>query len=409
MTDRKLRAALVSTDPDFEYQVRTYLADPEAGVELVLELPVRFSAFDETLVERLRTEAPEIAIVDLSDDPELGIKFIQFLNDTTTMRVIAAGPTLEPELLLRAMRAGIGDYLLKPVTLDVLREALDRASAQLGRLNERKQKPGVIYSFFSSKGGSGATTLAANFAIMLRRFTGKRTLLVDLDLELGEAALALGVQPRFNFVDLVQNFHRMDAGLLASYIEQHESGVHLLSAPFQPERAEVVAPDQIRKILQYLKQRYDYVVLDTPKSFAATTFAAIDQSDQVFVVANLDLPSLRNIQRSLPMLKRALPRGEDQIRLVVNRYKDDLGISLDDVEKSVGLKVYKTVANDFETVIDSINRGKPVVLNGKSPYSQDVKALVAQVTGLRPERSNGRGGVMGRMMGRWRNRPEGKA
>jgi DNA-binding NarL/FixJ family response regulator len=150
MTDRKLRAALVSTDPDFEYQVRTYLADPEAGVELVLELPVRFSAFDETLVERLRTEAPEIAIVDLSDDPELGIKFIQFLSDTTMMRVIAAGPTLEPELLLRAMRAGIGDYLLKPVTLDVLREALDRASAQLGRLNERKQKPGVFYCVCSS-------------------------------------------------------------------------------------------------------------------------------------------------------------------------------------------------------------------------------------------------------------------
>ncbi len=404
MNDRRLRAALISTDPAFQDQVRHLLADPESGVELVLEFPVSFSSFDQNQVEHLRTQAPDIAIVDLEDDPDLGIKFVQFLSDTSTFRVIAAGPTLEPELLLAAMRAGIGDYLPKPATHEAWSEALERVSAQLGRQTERARKPGKIYTFFSSKGGSGSTTVAANAAIALHRLTGKRTLLVDLDLELGEVALVLGIQPRFNFVDLVQNFHRMDSGLLASYIEQHESGVHLLSAPFHPERAEVVSPEQIRTILQFLRQHYDYLVVDTPKSFSAMTFASIDQSDQIFVVANLDLPSLRNIQRALPMLKRALPRGEEQIRLIVNRYKDDLDISLHDVEKTLGLPVYRTLANDFEAVIDSINRGRPVVLNGKSLYAQDIKALVAQMTGLRPQDEHAGKGVMGRMMGRLRSR-----
>ena len=408
MTDRRLRAALISTDPGFQDQVRHLLADPESGVELALEFPVKFTSFDETQVEHLRRQAPEIAIVDLEDDPDLGIKFVQFLNDTSSLRVIAAGPALEPQLLLQAMRAGIGDYLPKPVTPDALKEAVERIAVQLGRQDARVRKPGQIFTFFSSKGGSGSTTVAANTAIVLRRLTGKRVLLVDLDLELGEVALALGIQPRFNFVDLVQNFHRMDSGLLASYIEQHESGVHLLSAPFHPERAEVVTPEEIRRILHFLRQHYDYLLVDTPKSFSAMTFAAIDQSDQVFVVANLDLPSLRNIQRGLPMLRRALPKGEEQIRLVVNRYKDDLDISLHDVEKTLGLKVYKTLANDFEAVIDSINRGKPVVLNGKSPYAQDIKVMAAQITGLRSEDDDQKKGVMGRVMGRFRSRSEGK-
>jgi pilus assembly protein CpaE len=408
MTDQRLRAALISTDPGFQDQVRHHLADPESGVELALEFPVGFNEFDETQVEHLRKAIPDIVVVDLQDDPDLGIKFVQFLNDTSSFRVIAVGPELAPQLLLAAMRAGIGDYLPKPVTHEAMAEALERLAGQLGRQSERTRKPGKIYTFFSSKGGSGSTTVATNTAIVLHRLTGKRTLLVDLDLELGEVALVLGIQPRFNFVDLVQNFHRMDSGLLASYIEQHESGVHLLSAPFHPERAEVVSPEQIRKILQFLRQHYDYLVVDTPKSFSAMTFAAIDQSDQIFVVANLDLPSLRNIQRGLPMLKRALPRGEEQIRLVVNRYEDDSDITLHDVERTLGLKVYRTLSNDFAAVIDSINRGKPLVLNGKSPYSQDIKSLAAQVTGLRPQDDRDSKGVMGRVMGRFRSKTEGK-
>jgi len=406
MNERSLRAALISTDPGFSDHVRTALARSELGVVLALESPVRFAKFDEEHVSALRQLGPEIVIVDLSDDPDLGVKFIQFISENAgNQKVIAAGPDLVPELLLAAVRAGISDYLPKPVSVEALADAVQRAGQQLGRATERTRAPGQLFAFFSSKGGSGSTTIATNTAIVLHRLTNKRTLLVDLDLELGEVSLLLGVQPRFNFVDLVQNFHRMDSGLLASYIEQHSSGVHLLSAPFHPERAEVVSGDEIRRILHFLRQHYDYVIVDTPKSFSPATLAAVDQSDLVFLVANLDLPSLRNIQRGLPMLRRILQRGEEQLRLVVNRYQADGDISLEDVSRTLGLKVFWTVSNDYVAVVESINTGKPIVLNGNSSYTRDIKALGAQIAGLKHDGA-GRG-VVGRLMGKFR-RSEGK-
>jgi pilus assembly protein CpaE len=227
--------------------------------------------------------------------------------------------------------------------------------------------------------------------VVLHRVTGKRTLLVDLDLELGEIALLLGVQPRFNFVDMVQNFHRMDAELLASYIERHSCGVHLLSAPYHPDKAEVVTGDEIRRILQFLRKHYDYVVVDTSKSFSPATLAAIEQADLAFIVTNVDLASLRNLQRGLPLLKKMLGRGDDHIRLVVNRYHSDNDITLDDVARTLGMPVFRTLSNDYEGVSRSITTGKPIVLNGNSKFSQDMKALGAQVAGLGGKKA-GQGG-----------------
>jgi len=194
---------------------------------------------------------PELVILDIEEAPDLGIKFAQFMSESVPgVRFIAAGPLLQPEHMLTAMRAGVVDYLPKPVTGEAMRASLDRIRAALGHGGKDggPKQPGKLYAFYSAKGGAGTTTTATNFAVVLHRVTGKKTLLVDLDLELGEIALLLGVQPRFNFVDMVQNFHRMDAELLASYIERHSCGVHLLSAPYQPDKAEVVTGEEIRRV-----------------------------------------------------------------------------------------------------------------------------------------------------------------
>jgi Flp pilus assembly CpaE family ATPase len=131
------------------------------------------------------------------------------------------------DLLLQAIRAGLAEFLVKPLSPEALSEALARLQPRM-RL-EHEDTTGSLartVAFFSAKGGSGASTAVTNLAIELHRITGKRTLLVDLDAELGEISLLLGTQPQFNFTDLIQNLHRMDANLLGSYIEQHSSGVH---------------------------------------------------------------------------------------------------------------------------------------------------------------------------------------
>jgi len=197
------------------------------------------------------------------------------------------------------------------------------------------------------------------------------------------------VEPRFSFVDLVRNFHRVDAGLLASYIERHDSGVELLSAPFHPAKAETVTGDQIRQILHFLKQHYDWVVVDTSKSFTPPTLATFEQADSVFLVTNVDLPSLRNITRCLPLLERmGQVKSDDWLRIVVNRYQQSDPITLKEIEKTLGIPVYWTLANDYESVMNSINSGKPVVLSEKSAFARDMKAFVTDVSGTAPSKDS---------------------
>jgi len=379
------RAALVSTDSQFRDLVRHVLTGPDRPIAVELEITVPFDAMGEQQLQSIRVQAPELILLDVEDAPHLALKFAQFLIDQNpALAFIAVGPTLTSDQLLTAMRAGVTEYLPKPVDPDDLRGAAMRAAQKLRKATgEHQRTAGRILAFFSPKGGGGSTTLATNLAMVVHRTTQKRTLLVDLDLEMGESALVLGIQPRFNFIDFVENFRRMDAGLLASYIERHESGVHLLSAPFQPEKAEAVTADQIRRILSFLRQHYDYIIVDTPRSFAPPILAVFEQADQVFIVSTVDLPSLRNIQRGYPLLKRVLTGHADQVRLVLNRYDPNDSISPSDVERSLGLKVYWKVSNDYEAVMGSVNSGKPIVLNGgKSNYTNDVKGLAAAVTGV---------------------------
>ena len=397
-----LRSAIVSNDAALRNAIKQVVQGSDRGVTVEAEIAVPLTSFGDEQLRTLRNANPDLVFLDLESDPGLGTKLVQFLAESNPgQKFIALGPLLSPELFMAAMRAGVTDYLQKPVDQKELAGALDRVAHKVGWASGAKtRQPGLIYSFFSPKGGSGSTTVATNTAVMLHRLTGKRTLLLDLDLELGEAALFLGVQARFNFIDLVQNFHRLDAGLLQSYIEKHESGIELLSAPYHPEKAETVSADQIRRILQFLRQHYDYIVVDTSKSFSPDTLATFEQSDLVFLVSSADLPSLRNIQRGLPMMKRMLVKGQDQVRLVVNRYNPRDAISLDDIHKALGIPVYWTLSNDYEAVVRSVNSGKPIVLDGSSRYGKDLKAFAAGVAGLQAARSNGNG--FRRLLGRFR-------
>ncbi len=384
MPETTIRTAVISTDAAFRSTVRDVVPGPDIGVTLASEISAPFAQMGEQELQTLRHSEPDLIILDLEDDPELGVKFAQFIAETRPCRFLVVGPNLSPDLLLETMRAGAIDYMVKPVPPEVLLGAVERFANRMGRTGtERPRQPGVTYAFASAKGGSGSTTVVTNLAISLHQLTGKKTLLVDLELELGEVALFLGVQPRFNFVDLVQNFHRMDAGLLASFIERHPSGVHLLSAPYHPDRAEAVSADQIRRIMNFLRQHYDFILVDTSKSLSPATLAVFEQSDLVFVVTSADLPSVRNIQRGLPLIRRALVGGEQQIRIIVNRYHGAEAISLKDIERTLGLKVYHTLSNDYDAVITSINSGKPLILNSTSKYAKDLKALGSQVSGLR--------------------------
>jgi pilus assembly protein CpaE len=406
MTPRRpLRAVLITQDPSVRGAITSFVRDSGGGLAVVLDLDVSLSGFTGAQFKAVEQAAPALVFVDFDGAPDLGVSLARDLaRANESLLPVGIGDALSSDLLLQAIRAGLAEFLVKPLQPDSLLEAVDRLAPRLKAGTEEGATLARTLAFFSAKGGSGSSTVVTNLAIEIRRATGQRTLVVDLDAELGEVSLLLGVQPQFNLVDLVQNFHRMDAELLSSYIEQHSSGVHLLSAPFHPERAATMSPDDIRQVLLYLRGQYDWVLLDMSKSFSPESLAAFEQSDEVFLVATVDLPSLRNIQRALPLLKRVMPRGMDQIHLIINRYDAANEISLKDVERSLGLKIYLTLANDYEPVIRSINSGKPVVLNDpKCAYARDIRSLGSRISGsaASPETS-GEDGILERFASRFR-------
>lgn len=382
-----LRAAVISPNASQLELVETAVRDSGRGlVDLAVRIPMSVDALDDQALGQLRNPPVGLLFLDLGTAPELSIRFAQYLSDLHPgQRIVAFGAGLDPELMMRAVRAGMVDFLTTPVEAQALEASIRRVVAQLsGPATTGPQQPGKIFAFLGAKGGAGTTLVASNVAVALARQTRKRTLLVDLDLELGEAALALGTQARFNLIDLVQNIHRMDAELLHSYIERHASGVDVLSAPFQPEKTELVGPDQVRRILQFLRNHYDYVVVDTTNSFSPATIACLEQAGEVFLITTADLPSLRNVQRMLPMLRRVLPDAAAQLRLLVNRHSSTSEIATADIAKALDLAPFGTLANDYEAVLQSLTQGKPVVLNPRSKFGRDIEQLAGMLAGSQP-------------------------
>ena len=385
MESHTVGSALISSDRSFCEAVKLVLANAEHGIGLSVEITAPFTEISDTQIEELRRVSLDLVVLDLEQDPATGIKLAEFLAELhPRCQVLAAGAALPPDLLLKGMRAGISEYLLKPVTPEALHAGVQRVVRRLGWTSAAEpRQAGRLFTLFSPKGGCGSTTIATNLACVLHRLTCKRTLLVDLDLEFGETALQLGVEPKFSVLDVLRNFHRMDAGLLGSFVERHESGVHLLSAPYHLDRGAVVAEDQIHITLRLLKQHYDYVVVDTSGSFVPSTLAAFAEADRIFAVTNLNLPSLRNLQRCLPFLEQTVGKGaKDRIQILVNRYTGDDVIALNDVQQTLGTPVYRTISNDYQAVSRAINSGKPVVLNGKSKCARDLQALGTELVGV---------------------------
>src|SRR5512134_221890 len=399
---------MISTDPGLRGALRRAL--DERGLELAMEIAVPFGEMTEEQIAELRRSDPELVCLDFDEDPGTAVSFARFLTDGNARRVvIGIGPALVSDVLLEAMRAGVAEYLPKPADEGAIGAALDRAARRLGWAPASRE-PGRLFAVFSPKGGAGTTTVATNLAIVLQRLAGKRTLLVDLDLELGEVAVLLGLKPRFSMMDVAHGFARIDAELLSSFIERHESGVHLLAAPFHPELAGAIPAAQLRAILSYLKRHYDYVVVDTPKSFSPESMAAFEEADQVLLVTTVGVPALRNLQRCKPVLERVFGKQPDRLRLVVNRYDAGDVISLDDVRRTVGVDVHWTLSNDYEAVSHSINSATPVAQNPKSRYTKDLQALGVDLLGLRPKANGARrlsgSRLIGGLIGRFRSHVE---
>jgi pilus assembly protein CpaE len=206
---------------------------------------------------------------------------------------------------------------------------------------------------------------------------------MDLDMQLGEVSLFLGIKPSFNIVDVADNIHRMDPSLLKGFVKRHSSGLDVLAAPDSLDKVESVSASHVGQILQFMKHNYEYVVVDTSNSFDDYTVAALDQSSTIFLISNTDLPSLRNAQRCLSIFER-MGYKKEKIQLLINRYQKSLEIRGKDIEETLNFPVYWFFPNDWPTIINSVNSGVPLSSVNHTDIANSFTQFVQQVAKIQP-------------------------
>ena len=230
---------------------------------------------------------------------------------------------------------------------------------------------GKVLTVFSPKGGVGKSVIATSLATQIARRCGRRVLLVDLDLQFGDVAIMMGVEPERTIYDLVMTTGELDPEKLAGYVIPHASGVDVVPAPVRPEDAELVAEDRVGRLLDVAKETYDAIVVDTPAHFQATTLATLDRTDRLLLIAALDIPTVKNVKLTLQTLN-LLHYPKDRINLIVNRGMSRSDLDRKDVEKALELKVAFDIPGDREVGI-ALNRGVPVPMS--APRSAVTKVI----------------------------------
>lgn len=307
----------------------------------------------------------DIVMIDLDADPETALDLIESIcSRNSSVTVMVYSQSERPGLLVRCMRAGAREFLVEPISQDALAEALIRAAARRQELDRQKKLSGQMLVFLGSKGGAGVTTLASNFAIALAKESGKKTALIDLNLQLGDAALVLGMKPRFSVHDALKNSHRLDSEFVETLLDVHSSGLFVLAAPDEYSPADGFEDEGLEKLLYILQDEFAYLVVDAGSATARGSLPMTklaELADTIYLTTQVDVPSLRNTQRLISQLKSTMADGR-HLEIVVNRYEARRSdISQENIEKTLSAPLKWKIPNDFNSVHRSQNTGNSLV------------------------------------------------
>ncbi len=349
-----------------------YMLNFEPGFEVVAVAVNEEEAVNKA--ERLR---PHIILMDISKSANDGLAATRAIScRVPNSAVIMISKEIGQNYMRQAMTSGARDYIIKPVQCNELIVAIKRIYYDMEKKRQvqsqdSQPREGSVLTVFSTKGGVGKTTLAINLGACLAVECGFSVALLDLDLQFGDAAVMLNLMPRQTLSDLASEFSQLDGELLESYLVKHSSGLHLLAAPSRPEYAELVSAQLVEKTIKLLKERYDYVLIDTPGFFTDPTMVALDYAHQILLILTLELPTLKNIKLGLDVLDSL--HHKDKIKAILNRATPELGICPADAEKSLGMPLTCQIASDGRSVVGAANSGNPFIIG--SPQSRAAENL----------------------------------
>lgn len=346
-------------------------------------------------IDLSREAKPDVVLMDINMPDMDGITATDAIRKVLPfVQIVILSVQSDSNYMRRAMMAGATDFLTKPPTIDELNSAIRRAGAKahaerakvipaqgmqasvpgISAVSAPLGRVGHIITVYSPKGGSGCTMLATNLAVSLNN-EDTSVVLVDGNLQFGDVAVFLNEQGKFSVADLAPRVDELDAEVVENVTVKHaQSGIRVLIAPTRPEYADNVTGEQFNKILNYLRQMYAYVIVDTASALNDITLNAIDMSDLVILLATQDIPAIKNARLFLDVADAA---GMDRRRFlfVMNRFDKRIGITPEKVGENLKQEVAAVIPLE-ERVIVSVNRGIPMILVDKSrPISRSILSL----------------------------------
>lgn len=370
-----LSIALIGPEESRRRDLAVVIAGPQATVAREIRA---YPELDD--VPQLLDGGFNVIVIDLDSNPEQALDLVEHICSQSSVTVMVYSARADSELLVRCMRAGAREFLTAPFSQNAIAEALVRASVRRPATRPTKKTLGRLLVFTGAKGGSGVTTIATNFAVALAAESGQSTLLIDLDLPLGAAALDLGITAPFSTIDAIQNISRMDSNFFARILTKHNSGLSVLSAPDKYSPL-TLSGDSVEKLLTVARQDFDYVIIDAGSASGSAYVALLEAASTIYLVTQVSISELRNSNR---LISQFFASRATKLQIVLNRFTPRaLAIDEESITKALTLPPAWKVPSDFSVVREAQNSATPFAM-GDSPLGDIIRQMARTAAGLSP-------------------------
>ncbi|PLX33518.1 MAG: histidine kinase [Clostridiales bacterium] len=357
---KKISVLIAENRRDTRELIKRYLMT-EKVIEVVGEADTGPAAVE--LAERL---TPDIVLIYSEMQQMDGYEACEKITETCrSTSVIIMAREIGAEQVRKAMVSGAKDYITMPLDINRLISTIRLTYKKSVKFeipkatDERKdKKDGRIIGIFSTKGGVGKTTIALNLAVDMAKKSRGRIALVDLDLQFGDVALMANLEPEMTIADIMEETASIDTSTINGLMTEYMANLMVLASPPSPEYAEYIGGETIREILSFLRQTYDYVVIDMASSFSDATLAALDFADEIFMVSAMDIVSVKNVKIGIEIMK-SLEYPDEKIKILVNMANPKLGIGYADLERIFERKIDYKIPEAKKSLIKAVNKGVP--------------------------------------------------
>ena len=372
--DMENYSSIIVLDPkDSSREIlKSYLED--LGFESRIKL---FAGYKEGLKEIKENKENLIVFVDITNCSEEYFRVIEEIK-LFTSKIVITSSDYSTNSLVRAMRLGAKEFLPKPVIKEELQRII---SIFLQHGDEQDDTASKIITIYSNKGGIGKTTIAVNLALELAKTTRDKVALLDLNLQLGDISTFLNLNPAFDVSYVIKNLiDKKDETLLKAFEKYKDTSMYILADPSYIEQSESITPQQITTLFKVLKKVFPYIVVDMSSNIDPNSLKILDLSDWIMFTTIVNIPAIRNSQRCLNLFKsRRYPSGK--VKIIINRYMENDEIKIDDIETTLGEKIYWKIPNNYFSIMDSINKGVTVSeINSNSNIANSFRDLASKVS-----------------------------